>query len=181
MTLKATYLIDVNLDDMMRKISGTEAQMGPQAFQQIPQKLARKYLKAASRDGARLMYKALKSATPRREGKGKGQGNLQRSIKTGAKFWQRGAEAGAVGVIFYSRKNNLGNHSWLLESGTKDRFVTTRKGKKLSKPAFRGKGPAKHMMRDTRSFYATQVHQLVQKRSIEGLENAIRDMAKPRY
>ncbi len=160
--------ITVDTADFHRQLQELQA-----GFTQIPQKLAKKYLKAAARDGAKVMLNPLKSITKRREGKGKGQGNLRRSIKTAAKFYQKGSEAGAVGVIFYSRKNNLGNHSWILESGTKQR--------QNKKGANRGVGPAIHMMSRTRISYASQVQAVVEKRTAEGLKNAIRDTIKPRY
>ena len=168
--------ITVDTADFHRQLQELQA-----GFTQIPQKLAKKYLKAAARDGAREMLNPLKSITPKRSGKGKGQGNLRRSIKTAAKFYQKGAEAGAVGVIFYSRKNNLGNHSWLLESGTKERYVTSRNKKTLLTPAYRGKGPAIHMMSRTRISYASKVKATVEKRTVEALQDAIRDTIKPRY
>ena len=160
--------ITVDTADFHRQLQELQA-----GFTQIPQKLAKKYLKAAARDGAREMLNPLKSITPKRSGKGKGQGNLRRSIKTAAKFYQKGSEAGAVGVIFYSRKNNLGNHQWILESGTKQRKNAT--------GANRGSGPAKHMMRDTRNAYASQVRAVVEKKSDEALQKAINEMIKPRY
>jgi len=160
--------ITVDTADFHRQIQELQA-----GFTQIPQKLAKKYLKAAARDGAKVMLNPLKSITPKRSGKGKGQGNLRRSIKTAAKFYQKGSEAGAVGVIFYSRKNNLGNHSWILESGTKQR--------QNKKGANRGVGPAIHMMSRTRISYASQVQGVVEKRTAEALKNAIKDTIKPRY
>ena len=176
MTLKTSFGFEVNTEDMIRQLEGLEG-----GFRHIPQKLVAKYLRSAAREGAKVMLKPLKAATKRRKGKGSGQGNLKRSIKTAAKFFQKGSQGGATGVIYYSRKNNLGNHAWLLESGTKDRFVTTRKGKKLSKPAFRGKGPAIHMMRDTRNAYASAVRTKVETLSGEALQKAIDEMIKPRY
>lgn len=150
-------------------------------FRQIPQHLARQYLKAAAREGAKIFVKPLKEITKKRKGKGKGQGALKRSIKTAAKFYKNNSGAGATGVVFYSKKNNLGLHAWMLESGTKDRFVTTRKGKKLSKPAFRGKGPAIHMMSITNSSFRGQAIDQVISFSIRGLTLAIRDMESPKY
>lgn len=73
--------ITVDTADFHRQLQELQA-----GFTQIPQKLAKKYLKAAARDGAREMLNPLKSITPKRSGKGKGQGNLRRSIKTAAKF-----------------------------------------------------------------------------------------------
>ncbi len=160
--------ITVDTADFHRQLQELQA-----GFTQIPQKLAKKYLKAAARDGAKVMLNPLKSITPKRSGKGKGQGNLKRSIKTAAKFYQKGSEAGAVGVIFYSRKNNLGNHSWILESGTKQR--------QNKKGANRGVGPAIHMMSRTRISYASKVKATVEKRTLEALQDAIKDTIKPRY
>ena len=160
--------ITVDTADFHRQLQELQA-----GFTQIPQKLAKKYLKAAARDGAKVMLNPLKSITPKRSGKGKGQGNLRRSIKTAAKFYQKGSDAGAVGVIFYSRKNNLGNHSWILESGTKQR--------QNKKGANRGAGPAMHMMRDTNSSYRGMAIDQVISASIRGLTLAIRDMESPKY
>lgn len=168
--------ITVDTADFHRQLEELQA-----GFKQIPQKLAKKYLKAAARDGAKVMVNPLKAAKKKRKGKGSGQGNLNRSIKTAAKFFQKGSDAGAVGVIFYSRKNGLGNHSWLLESGTKGRYVTTRNKKTLLTPAYRGKGPAIHMMSRTRISYASKVKAKVEERTVEALQNAIRDTIKPRY
>ena len=168
MTLKTSFGFEVNTEDMIRQLEGLEG-----GFRHIPQKLVAKYLRSAARAGANVMLKPLKAATKRRKGKGSGQGNLKRSIKTAAKFFQNGSQGGATGVIFYSRKNNLGNHAWLLESGTKQR--------KTAKGANRGAGPAIHMMRDTRSAYASQVRAVVQKKSDEALQKAINEMIKPRY
>jgi len=173
---KTSFSFSVNTDWMIQQLEGLEG-----GFRAIPQRLVAKYLRAAARAGANVMLKPLRAATPKREGKGKGQGNLKRSVKTAAKFFQNGSRSGATGVIFFSRKNHIGNHSYLVESGTKDRFVTTRKGKKLSKPAFRGKGPAKHMMRDTRSAYASAVRTEVETLSDKALQKAIDEMIKPRY
>ena len=165
---KTSFSFEINTDSMIQQLEGLEA-----GFRQIPQKLVVKYLRAAARAGANVMLKPLRAATPKREGKGKGQGNLKRSIKTAAKFFQNGSRSGATGVIFFSRKNNLGNHSWLLENGTKERKTAT--------GANRGVGPAKHMMRDTRNAYASQVRAVVEKKSDEALQKAINEMIKPRY
>jgi hypothetical protein len=153
------------LHDQLEKIQG--------GFRQIPQHLARQYLKAAARKGANIFVKPLREITKRRKGKGKGQGALKRSIKTAAKFYKNNSGAGATGVVFYSKKNNLGFHSWMLESGTKQR--------QNKKGANRGAGPAMHMMRDTNSSYRGQAIDQVISSSIRGLTLAIRDMESPKY
>ena len=142
-------------------------------FRQIPQHLARQYLKAAARKGANIFVKPLKEITKRRKGKGKGQGALKRSIKTAAKFYKNNSGAGATGVVFYSKKNNLGFHAWMLESGTKQR--------QNKKGANRGVGPAIHMMSITNSSYRGQAIDQVISSSIRGLTLAIRDMESPKY
>ena len=153
------------LHDQLEQIQG--------GFRQIPQHLARLYLKAAARKGANIFTKPLKAITPKRKGKGKGQGALKRSIKTAAKFYKNNSGAGATGVIFYSKKNKLGFHSWMLESGTKQRKNAT--------GANRGSGPAKHMMRDTNNSYRGIAIDQVISASMRGLTLAIRDMESPKY
>lgn len=165
---KTSFSFSINSDWMTQQLEGLEG-----GFRAIPQKLVAKYLRAAARAGANVMLKPLRAATPKQSGKGKGQGNLRRSVKTAAKFFQNGSRAGATGVIFYSRKNNLGNHSWLLENGTKQRKDAT--------GANRGSGPAKHMMRDTRNAYASAVRTKVETLSDKALQKAIDEMIKPRY
>ena len=123
-----------DLDDLIR------------AYAKLPGSLARKHLKAAIRRSIKPFVPALKAATPR------ATGNLRRSVTTVVKFGTKVTRGSmesfrgtAIGVVGFSRKgkkkNQKGDHSVLVESGTKPR--------RRKSGASTGKGPPRHMLRDT--------------------------------
>ena len=123
-----------DLDDLIR------------AYAKLPGSLARKHLKAAIRRSIKPFVPALKAATPR------ATGNLRRSVTTVVKFGTKVTRGSmesfrgtAIGVVGFSRKgkkkNQKGDHSVLVESGTKPR--------RRKSGASTGKSPPRHMLRDT--------------------------------
>lgn len=117
------------------------------AYAKLPGSVARKHLKAAIRRSIKPFVPALKAATPRGA-----TGNLRRSVTTVVKFGKkvsRGPNEAfrgtAFGIVGFSRKgkkkNQKGDHSVLVEQGTKPR--------RRKSGASTGKMPPKHMLRDT--------------------------------
>jgi len=124
-----------DLDDLIR------------AYAKLPGSLARKHLKAAIRRSIKPFVPALKAATPRGA-----TGNLRRSVTTVVKFGTKVSRGSgeafrgtAIGIVGYSRKgakkNQKGDHSVLVEQGSKPRR------RKLGGST--GTMPPKHMLRDT--------------------------------
>ena len=122
------------LDDLIR------------AYAKLPGSLARKHLKASIRRSIKPFVPALKAATPR------ATGNLRRSVTTVVKFGTKVTRGSgeafrgtAIGVVGFSRKgkkkNQKGDHSVLVESGTKPR--------RRKSGGSTGKSPPRHMLRDT--------------------------------
>jgi len=116
------------------------------AYAKLPGALARKHMKAGIRRSIKPFVPALKAATPR------STGNLRRSVTTVVKFGKKVSRGpneafrGTVfGVVGFSRKgkkkNQKGDHSVLVEQGTKPR--------RRKSGASTGKMPPKHMLRDT--------------------------------
>jgi HK97 gp10 family phage protein len=123
-----------DLDDLIR------------AFAKLPGSLARKHLKAAIRRSIKPFTPALKAATPR------STGNLRRSVTTVVKFGTKVSRGSgeafrgtAMGIVGFSRKgkkkNQKGDHSVLVEAGTKPR--------RRKSGGSTGTMPPKHMLRDT--------------------------------
>jgi hypothetical protein len=124
-----------DLDDLIR------------AYAKLPGSLARKHLKAAIRRSIKPFVPALKSATPRGA-----TGNLRRSVTTVVKFGTKVTRGSmdsfrgtSMGIVGFSRKgkkkNQKGDHSVLVEAGSKPRQ------RKRRGPT--GTMPPKHMLRDT--------------------------------
>ena len=123
-----------DLDDLIR------------AYAKLPGSLARKHLKAAIRRSIKPFVPALKAATPR------ATGNLRRSVTTVVKFGTKVSRGSgeafrgtAIGIVGFSRKgkkkNQKGDHSVLVESGTKPR--------RRKSGGSTGQSPPRHMLRDT--------------------------------
>jgi len=123
-----------DLDDLIR------------AYAKLPGSLARKHLKAAIRRSIKPFVPALKSATPR------ASGNLRRSVTTVVRFGTKVSRGGgdsfrgtAIGIVGFSRKGNKknqkGDHSVLVEAGTKPR--------QRKRGGSTGTMPPRHMLRDT--------------------------------
>jgi hypothetical protein len=141
-----------DLDDLIR------------AYAKLPGSLARKYLKKAIRESIKPFTPALKAATPRGA-----TGNLRRSVTTVVKFGTKVSRGSgeafrgtAIGIVGFSRKgkkkNQKGDHSVLVESGSKPRrrktAVAKRGGVKARSTFSKGQGstgtmPPRHMLRDT--------------------------------
>ncbi len=124
-----------DLDDLIR------------AYAKLPGSLARRHLKAAIRRSIKPFTPALKAATPRGA-----TGNLRRSVITVVKFGTKVSRGSgeafrgtAMGIVGFSRKgkkkNQKGDHSVLVEAGSKPR---RRKGGGST-----GTMPPRHMLRDT--------------------------------
>ena len=132
-----------DLDDLIR------------AYAKLPGSLARKHLKAAIRRSIKPFTPALTAATPR------STGNLRRSVTTVVKFGTKVSRGSgeafrgtAIGIVGFSRKgkkkNQKGDHSVLVEAGTKPRFRKGVRGNSFSAgQGSTGKGPPRHMLRDT--------------------------------
>ena len=124
-----------DLDDLIR------------AYAKLPGSVARKHLKAAIRRSIKPFKPALKAATPR----GK-TGNLRRSVTTVVKFGTKVTRGSgeafrgtAIGIVGFSRKgkkkNQKGDHSVLVEAGSKPR--------RRKRGGSTGTMPPRHMLRDT--------------------------------
>jgi hypothetical protein len=117
------------------------------AYAKLPGSVARKHLKAAIRRSIKPFVPALKAATPRGA-----TGNLRRSVITVVKFGTKVSRGGgeafrgtAIGIVGFSRKgkkkNQKGDHSVLVEAGSKPR--------RRKRGGSTGTMPPKHMLRDT--------------------------------
>jgi hypothetical protein len=124
-----------DLDDLIR------------AYAKLPGSLARKHLKAAIRRSIKPFVPALKAATPRGA-----TGNLRRSVTTVVRFGTKVSRGSgeafrgtAIGIVGFSRKgkkkNQRGDHSVLVEAGSKPR--------RRKRGGSTGTMPPKHMLRDT--------------------------------
>ena len=164
-----------DLDDLIR------------AYGTLPGSLARKHLKAAIRRSIRPFMPALKTATP------KSTGNLRRSVTTVVKFGTKVSRAAswsfqgtAIGIVGFSRKgkkkNQKGDHSVLVEAGTKPRFRKGTKGNTFGV----GRGstgimPPKHMLRDTLASRKSGILSNLELEMGVSLERAVRENAtRPR-
>jgi len=156
-----------DLDDLIR------------AYAKLPGSLARKHLKAAIRRSIKPFVPALKSATPRGA-----TGNLRRSVTTVVRFGTKVSRGGGdsfrgtvMGIVGFSRKgkkkNQKGDHSVLVEAGSKPR--------KRKRGGSTGTMPPKHMLRDT---LASKRSGILSNMEIEmgvSLERAVRENAtRPR-
>lgn len=132
------------LDDLIR------------AYAKLPGSLARKHLKASIRRSIKPFVPALKAATPRGA-----TGNLRRSVTTVVKFGKKVTRGPnepfrgtAMGIVGFSRKgkkkNQKGDHSVLVEQGSKPRRRKGVRGNTFgSGQGSTGTMPPKHMLRDT--------------------------------
>lgn len=153
------------LDDLIR------------AYNQLPAYIARKYIASAMRRSIAPFRPALRKATPVKSG------NLSRSVKAIAKFGTRvtrgnfGPFRGTViGIVGYARngkdKKRRGNHSTIVEQGTKERF---RKDRRRT-----GTMPARHMLRDTLNANKAGILASLETQMGASLENAARELAVKR-
>lgn len=161
-----------DLDDMIR------------AYSKLPGSLARKYLKKAVRESIKPFVPALKSATPR------STGNLRRSVTTVVKFGTKVSRGGseafrgtAIGIVGFSRKgkkkNQKGDHSVLVESGTKPRFRKSSRGSSSSAgQGSTGKGPPRHMLRDTLAAKRSGILSNLELQMGIRLELAVKELAR---
>jgi hypothetical protein len=144
------------------------------AFNQLPATVARKHLAAAVRRSVAPFRPALRKATPVKTG------NLSRSVKAITKFgtkMTRGSfgpfRGTVIGIVGYSRNGKdpkrRGNHSTIVEDGTKERF---RKDRRRA-----GKMPARHMLRDTLNANKAGILAELEMQMGAALENAARDLA----
>jgi hypothetical protein len=117
------------------------------AYAKLPGSVARKHLKASIRRSIKPFVPALKAATPRGA-----TGNLRRSVITVVKFGTKVSRGSgeafrgtAMGIVGFSRKgkkkNQKGDHSVLVEAGSKPR--------RRKRGGSTGTMPPKHMLRDT--------------------------------
>ena len=155
-----------DLDDLIR------------AYAKLPGSLARKHLKAAIRRSIKPFVPALKAATPRVTG------NLRRSVTTVVKFGTKVSRGSgeafrgtAIGIVGFSRKgkkkNQKGDHSVLVESGTKPR--------RRKSGASTGKAPPRHMLRDTLAAKRSGILSNLEIEMGVSLERATRELAtRPR-
>jgi hypothetical protein len=171
-----------DLDDLIR------------AYAKLPGSLARKHLKAAIRRSIKPFVPALKAATPR------STGNLRRSVTTVVKFGTKVSRGSgeafrgtAIGIVGFSRrgkkKNQKGDHSVLVESGTKPRFRKTAVGKRGGVKArsnfsagqgSTGKMPPKHMLRDTLASKKSGILSNLELEMGVSLERATQEAARQR-
>jgi hypothetical protein len=154
-----------DLDDLIR------------AYSKLPGSLARKHLKAAIRRSIKPFVPALKAATPRGA-----TGNLRRSVTTVVKFGTKVSRVNtysfrgtAMGIVGFSRKgkkkNQKGDHSVLVEAGTKPR--------RRKSGAATGKMPPKHMLRDTLAAKRSGILSNMEIEMGVSLERAIAESKRP--
>jgi len=163
-------------------------------YGRLPGAIARKYLKAAVRRSIKPFVPALKAATPRGA-----TGNLRRSVITVVKFGTKVSRGSgesfrgtAIGIVGYSRKgkkkNQKGDHSVLVEQGTKPRFrktaVAKRGGVKARSKFSAGQGstgtmPPKHMLRDTLASKKSSVLSQLESEMAVSLERAVAESKRP--
>jgi hypothetical protein len=171
-----------DLDDLIR------------AYAKLPGSLARKHLKAAIRRSIKPFTPALKAATPR------STGNLRRSVTTVVKFGTKVSRGSgeafrgtAIGIVGFSRKgkkkNQKGDHSVLVEAGTKPRFRKTavaKRGGVKARSNFSagqgstGKGPPRHMLRDTLAAKKSGILSNLELEMGVSLERATQEAARQR-
>jgi hypothetical protein len=156
-----------DLDDLIR------------AYAKLPGSLARKHLKASIRRSIKPFVPALKSATPRGA-----TGNLRRSVTTVVKFGTKVSRGGgdsfrgtAMGIVGFSRKgkkkNQKGDHSVLVEAGSKPRH--------RKRGGSTGTMPPKHMLRDTLAAKRSGILSNMEIEMGVSLERAVRENAtRPR-
>jgi plasmid stabilization system protein ParE len=165
-----------DLDDLIR------------AYAKLPGSLARKHLKASIRRSIKPFVPSLKSATPRGA-----TGNLRRSVTTvvrfGTKVSRRGGDSfrgTAIGIVGFSRKgkkkNQKGDHSVLVESGSKPRRRKGVRGNSFSAgQGSTGTMPPKHMLRDTLASKRSGILSNLEIEMGVSLERAVRENAtRPR-
>jgi hypothetical protein len=155
-----------DLDDLIR------------AYSKLPGSLARKHLKASIRRPIKPFVPALKAATPR------STGNLRRSVTTVVKFGTKVSRVNtysfkgtAMGIVGYSRKGakktQKGDHSVLVEAGTKPR--------RRKSGGSTGTMPPKHMLRDTLAAKRSGILSNMEIEMGVSLERATRELAtRPR-
>ena len=137
------------------------------AYKKLPGHIAKKHLRASMRRSIKPFVPALKAATPKQSG------NLRRSVKTMAKFYQSANHGAVAGYVGFSRgsktKNNMGNHSAIVEYGTGER---RRKNGGSS-----GRMPARRMLATTLSQHGAGILKNVVTELAVGLERAARELA----
>lgn len=138
------------------------------AYRSLPGTLARKHLTAAMRRSVRPFQPALRAATPVRSG------NLRRSVKTIVRFYDRANWGGnVVGIVGYSRgasdPKKRGNHSTIVEDGTRPRFRKNR--------ASTGSMPPRRMLRDAVAARRAGILDNLSRELVVSLEKAARELA----
>lgn len=162
-------------------------------YGRLPGSLARKYLKKAVRESIKPMVSPLKAATPR----GK-TGNLRRSVTTVVRFGSKvtrgpteSFKGTAIGIVGFSRKgkkkNQKGDHSVLVEQGSKPRFRKTAVGKRGGVKArsnfsaghgSTGKMPPRHMLRETLASKKSSVLSRLESEMAVRLEKAADELSR---
>jgi len=145
-------------------------------YGRLPGSLARKYLKKAVRESIKPMVSPLKSATPR----GK-TGNLRRSVTTVVRFGSKvtrgpteSFKGTAIGIVGFSRKgakkNQKGDHSVLVEQGSKPR--------RRKSGASTGTMPPRHMLRETLASKKSSVLSRLESEMAVRLEKAADELSR---
>jgi hypothetical protein len=146
-------------------------------YGRLPGAIARKYLKAAVRRSIKPMVSPLKAATPR----GK-TGNLRRSATTVVRFGKKvtrgpteSFKGTAIGIVGFSRKgakkNQKGDHSVLVEQGSKPR--------RRKSGASTGTMPPRHMLRETLASKKSSVLSQLESEMAVSLERAVAESKRP--
>lgn len=138
------------------------------AFKVLPGTLARKHITAAMRRAVRPLQPAIREATP------VATGGLRRSVKTIVRFYSKSNWGGnVVGVVGFgrggSKPDKMGNHSSIVEAGTKERF---RKDRRRT-----GAMPARHMLRQSLAANRESIRANLARELATGLERAARELS----
>lgn len=145
-------------------------------YGRLPGSIARKYLKKAVRESIKPMVSPLKAATPR----GK-TGNLRRSVTTVVRFGSKvtrgpteSFKGTAIGIVGFSRKgkkkNQKGDHSVLVEQGSKHR--------RRKNGGSTGKMPPRHMLRETLASKKSSVLSRLESEMAVRLEKAADELSR---
>jgi len=146
-------------------------------YGRLPGAIARRHLKAAVRRSIKPMQSPLKAATPR----GK-TGNLRRSVTTVVRFGSKvtrgpteSFKGTAIGIVGFSRrgkkKNQKGDHSVLVEQGSKHR--------RRKNGGSTGKMPPRHMLRQTLASQKSSVLSRLESEMAVSLDRAVDESKRP--
>jgi HK97 gp10 family phage protein len=139
------------------------------AYRQLAPSIARKHLQASMRRAVKPFAPALKAATP------KDTGSLRRSVKVIVRYYKKADHGSVAGMVGFGRgsktKNKMGNHSSIVENGTKLR--------RRKSGASCGRMPARKMVAQTLNSLGQGILKNIVTELGVGLERAARDLGRP--